>query len=248
MSEKVEKALSPEEGALLGNIKTLIGELEAMSGGGEEAPVEPPVVEEEVLAAEDGVEEERGMVAPEEEEVTVKGKVVKEADTNSPSDGATASDDTEERIDAPQTELSQEAQDKAVAKALQNIVLAATGKKEVAPINPVIKSIDGMAKILKANLEIGNANSTAIKHLLDANGITKEMEIAEKSLQAKKEPVVTGTSAQQVVDLVNLLTKAAGGGSEPSNEYKGGSKHPSAEVNKKLGDPNVLKALLGYKQ
>jgi len=242
-NNQVQKALSPEDMTILSNIETLMAQLKA--GGAAEEPVAPAGPEDETaIMAQDGAMDEEPVIDPEKKNKKVELTIVdKAADTNTASDGATASDDTEARIKDVQTEESlkeQAAVGKGLIDYLSNFIKKS---KTTEQVHPVLQSINDLALVVKNMHDNQIEQANAMKGILDATGITKQMEIAEKSLQEKQkkaQPVI-GASAQQIVDLLAAVVN------KTQNTNQEQMYSPSAIVNKNLADIEVLKALTVYK-
>lgn len=251
-SNTVIKELDPQSMTILDNIEALTAELRAANAGSS-SPEKP---EDEVEMQDEGVkpEDERDLdtdseetdAETEDEEKEVKLTIKKEADTNTPSEGATATDDAEERIEDVQTEESKTQAD-AVAKMVQALQTAFGPVQKQQPVNPVIKSLDNLASTLKQIAENTNANAKAIKGISDATGITQEIERVEKQIAEKKKQEMPKTTAPAIAELAQVfkaaLTSDNQNSTQNNNNNSWGS-NPSSLANKNLSNPDFLSILV----
>lgn len=228
MKKKVKKALSPEEATALSNIQSILSELLAMNeGGGMEAPTEEPV---EMAEGED-------MMSPEEE--SSEGKEVKmivKGLEETPSDAATASDDTEQRMDEVRTEQTEENVNE-VAKALLQLLQPKQVKKS-APLDPTTKALKEIVQVVKAQNDRQSVLEETLSHVLNGMGVMKQLEVAKA--EAKKQPIVDNDN-NAVLKAISDALKV--GNSQPAQPQTYESNANLARKN--LGRADVLKGLLG---
>lgn len=208
--EKTEKAMDAQMQTILQNIQALIQELQTAGGADTENPEEP-------------------------KEKEVKMTIVDKDIVSTLSDDVTGSDDAKEKIDQNVSDETDKAEDqvaKAIISALKNI------NKSQEPIkkDPVVKAIEDLTKSIIEIAKNVNGNSQAITNILEGIGVTKQLEIVEKS---KAKPVV-GNSTEQQAEFLQALTKALQGKTKEETVWN----TPAHEVNKNLNDANVLKALI----
>lgn len=235
MSTKVNKALSPEEMMLVSNIQSLLDEMVQMQSGG--APVEEaPVEEAPVVQGAEGA-----MDAPAMEEETTEGKEIKmilKALEATQSEGATASDDAEERVEDPLPDLTEENVTE-VAKTAK--LLNALIKKSQAPkksVDPSLHLLDKVAGVLKSNNERMDQLSEAFTHIAKGMGLNKQLEVA-KAEQERRENVNKASSTQND-DIIKVLKDLVGTKQEPVKKSSN-----SVSVQKNLADREVLTGLFG---
>lgn len=232
MSKKVEKALTPEEATILSNISSLCQELVSMGGGEAPAP-------EEVAMAE-------GETPPMAEEEEAEGKEVKmivKGQETTPSEGATASDNTEERMSEVQTEQTEENVND-VAKQFTSLLMQMAGgnvqKSAPKEVNPIVTALSQMADVQKSTQDQLNDLSTALAHVLKGMGVTEQMEIA-KAEQKRTENLSNTSGNAEVLKAIQDAVMAMGGTVQKSTEREA----PASTVHKNFGDRNILKGLLG---
>lgn len=227
MKKKVNKALSPEEQTALSNIQSILSELLTMSenGGGMEAPTEEPV---EMAEGED-------VMTPEEE--SSEGKEVKmivKGLEETPSDAATASDDTEERMQEVQTEQTEENVNE-VAKALLEALGRRNTVKKSAPLDPTTKALNQIVQVVKAQNDRQSVLEETLSHVLNGMGVMKQLEVAKS--EQKKQPIVDNDNQAVLKAIQSMLTV-----NKPEVQtYESNSNI----ARKNLGSADVLKGLLG---
>jgi hypothetical protein len=164
-----------------------------------------------------------------------------------PSEGVTANDSAEERADEAASDTTEENVDD-VAKALAVILKQKMDKKHSA--KPKIqKSNDNevlaeMTKVLKQLAQNQNEmqqkqsdTETAIMNILKGLKIADEV---EKSIQPENKGLNNPKDNEQVANLLKALTKGKEKEEDTDSPYK-----RSEYVQKKLRNPDILKALTG---
>lgn len=235
----VKKAMAPEEVAVLSNIQSLIGELMQMSGSpSPDAALDTPS-EEDVMMAK-GYE---GKDDEDEEDKTVKGL------ENTPSDGVTASDDAEERMDEVETEITEESVQE-VAKTLMKLLGGKT-KKKSAPAPTMTDLMRSMVEVQKSSQTQINELGTAFENLLTGMGLADQFKIAQKSV--KKSVNQPNMSNDNEVLMTYIKKSLMGENTVDSNEDNSTVRKTKASqlqnnsqlVRKNLGNRSVLAGLIG---
>ena len=207
--------LSPEERNLLENAKALISEIESMQEG-EETMEEEYVVEMKEEENEDEYKERQE--TEEYKKAAAKANVEKQE-----SDGSTASDTADERVeDLP--EQTEENVDE-VAKSIVQLLTAgpvqkAAKPKKVAqsPDKSVLVALTQLTKVVKSLADNQGEQEQALSTILEGYGIVDNVK-AEKS--ANQAPVVNTDLAQVLTEVsksLNNLNKQ--GVSAPQPEQK----------------------------
>lgn len=231
--EKAQKALTPDEQTILGNIQTLVGELLQMN----QEPAQPAPAP---AAAAKGEGE-----MTDEEKKKMEEKAKKDQVTT-PSDGATANDNTEERIKDPEPEESQKKVQE-VAKAFVMALQGQIGTPEPAkPVDPVLKAVQDLAtsvnKAVSGIAKSNEENSQAIRQIFNGLGVAEQMQVAEK---AEKEnggtPINSSVNNEQTLAFINQVAKSLQGG---TNKNENENLSNDQIVRKNLAEPKVLEALV----
>lgn len=223
---KIVQKMAPEEQAILSNIASLISQLMQSS------PEVPMMEEASVMEAEAAVPEFN------EED---KDKMVDKGLEQTPSEGATASDDTEERIDDPVPEPSAENVQE-IAKAILSMIKRPVVQKSASGVNPQITQIlSEVVKIQKSNQDQLSAIQTAFGHILKGLGIADQLEVAKsKNEQEQKVAKSVDLTNKQLLDFINAsLQNVQKSGSEEKVQ-----KSNAQVVHDNLSDRNVLGAIL----
>lgn len=259
-NRRVSKMFSPEEMTALSNISSIINEL--MQMGGNEGT---PIVEEEEPSdpvapklpiknnqpdsdmsntddSEDTEEKEVKMIVKNLD--TRLSKILKGLETT-PSDSATASDDAEERIDEPQTELSEENLNE-VAKTIALLLAGKSTVKKSAPKSTALEQIlDRLVSVQKSTQEGIDELSEAFGHILKGMGIAKQLEISKSEEDKKgREEQITKTQNEELLKFfqqIRNVTKDA----DNSGVKNVSGKSQTNEVRKNIGTREVLTALVG---
>lgn len=241
----VEKALDPQAQTIVSNIESLLAELQQVSGGNDD--VDPTKTGKEVVDPDLEVDD---AMQGKEVKMIIKGlnDIVKALETT-PSDGATANDDAEERIDDPLPEPSQENVEE-VSKGIQALA-AILGKKSVA----VKKSQPSVTERLLAKIvEVQKSTAEQIGDLSEAfEGVFKGLGIADQLRieveKEEKERTITKSSNDEVGAFIKGLIEIGKNSgrvqkSETTEEKPNNKAAGSNVVRKGLSDVNVLKGLL----
>lgn len=186
--------LSPEERNLLENAKALISEIESMQEG--EETMEEEEVEMQMEDEENGNEKMKEKEYEEEYEASAGSNVQKQE-----SDGSTASDTADERIeDIPeQTEENVDEVAKSIVKLLQKAPVnkSVSNKSKIRQGNntPVLVAMNALTKVVKSLAENQNEQDQALSSILEGLGVAEAVkpQKVEKAL-----PVVNA-------DLANVL-------------------------------------------
>lgn len=232
MAGKVVKS-NPEEMAVLQNVAALIEQLQGMEAaeinaapegeeGGELDPTRLSGARMAMKGSEQGrtpaeaqsatdpgaAPKDKGMAPWDDEEVKKALKKIAKAIGTSDSDGPTANDDGEERVeDIPDPD---EENVQAVAKALAKIM---GGKKTVAKSQSSTQNAD-MLRVMKGLVDRVEQQGTIINELLEGLGIAKsaapapEMQV-QKSQSNRPYAGLDGGSMEQVIGLVAKSMLAA---------------------------------------
>jgi hypothetical protein len=227
--------MNEELGMLLSNIQSLLTEIGQALGIGQ-APAQPEAPEIQEAAKQEGEEEEKD---PNEMQKTLD---------QTQSEGVTANDSAEERADEAASDTTEENVDD-VAKALAVILKQKMDKKDSA--KPKIqKSNDNevlaeMTKVLKQLANNQNEmqqkqsdTETAIMNILKGLKIADEV---EKSIQPENKGLNNPKDNEQVANLLKALSQ----GKDKKEEDTDSPYKRSEYVQKKLRNPDILKALTG---
>jgi len=225
--KNVNKALSPDETALISNIQSLINELLSISSGSAGGA---PAVNQEVASKEaspDAMTEEEKKKA--EKEITETG-----------TDASTASDNAKERVDGNQA-MTDEENVKEVAKALLSVL----GKKEEGkkPIDPIVKTLGDLSFVIQKMKEDQGVIAKTLENVLKATGVIDQIQVIEKSTLAPENKNVDLNTIAHVANLINQINKAQGNQTE-NTENIGDARKTNGEIARKnLANTSVLKSL-----
>lgn len=241
---KVQKALTDEEVTILGNIQSLLSQLMQTNQGDQASAAGADVN----LAKAEGemTDEEKKKKEDDDKKKEDADKAAKALETTQ-SDGATASDKTDDKIDENQTETSEKNTDevsKALAIALSALLKKNGSVKKSQEINPEIKAIQDLTQVVKGLADNQNVQSDVMAQLLDGLGIAKQLEvnksIAEKNGINKGTPV-TNSDNSDITGVLKELAKVINVDKKEAAAPQGNSQI----IHKSLSDENVLKALTG---
>lgn len=238
----VNKALSPEEQSILGNIQSLIQEL--TTGGSEPAEEEPVMAAEEEIEDDDMVVEEE--IVDDEGEQEVKMTLVNKELETTPSEGPTASDDAEGRIEGNQIPESEE-NVTAVAKALIQALAPKQQKVEKSATELILEAVGQMANVQKSNQKQITDLSNAFGQLIQGLGIVDQMGIAKSAKEeiAQKSTPIMDSDNQNVIDFMKQISGMVNKSETVSQPEVVGSQN--SVIRKNLRDKNVLRALVANK-
>lgn len=224
----VLKSLSPEEQALMSNMKAIMQELDTLQNNDPE--INDPEINSEVV--EEGMDSDAGfkkdflkamkqLAGNTEDEDEPDDKTVEKEDK-----GPTVDDSAEEKVSI-QTENNDAAASE-IGKALFSLLKKQTPAKSVQKSNNIEHVI---AKALKPLVDQVNQVQTFNSNILDALGMSEQVEKSikeqpvQKSLQNSGNPPVQNTDASAIVkELVNAIkSQAAEKNEEPSykNDWHG---------------------------
>jgi len=215
-----------DEKVLLGNIKSLIMELETAISGGEELPAEMPVDE---LAKADGVDGEEKPA--EEKELDVEKELV-----TSETDGAGEDATAEETIDSQITEPSL-VNIEVISKEIAKLLMAKKSVKPAVKVSPVEKALTELTSVMKSMSDKQKQTDNVLSAMLEAQGVFDQLQVA-KSVQPK--PVVNQNNdiMKALAEMIQNQTVVK------SDNSKVGKLSPSEGVRKSL-TADVLTGLLG---
>lgn len=220
-STKVQKMLTDEEKAIIGNVKSLLGQLEQLETAEEiddtivEETADMPPNDNDVYREDD--EEE---IEEKEEDETV------EKDT-------TASDDAEDRVDDGQPEESEEAMQMLAKALLGQLKKSRKPKRKVqksASNSDIIELKKLIAGVAKMQLE----NTTAIEGILEGYGLADKIKKSYEDKTAKTKPV--GYNDADSRALKALLAQVVNGKPEEKTDF-----------NVRKGIADVMKSITGGK-
>lgn len=176
---RVEKMLSPEEKALLSNIKSMVTELEQLDGG--------------EIAMADGDKIDVDIMPEEEEDKVVAAKS---------QEGATASDDADKRKDEDLPDTTKENVD-----AVKALVFRMDRKlrKSQTSDRSIVQALDGVTKAIKIIAARQDEQELALKNLFEGMGLSEQI---EKSIKPKTEKPVQSTDTAKVLkELLGVADK-----------------------------------------
>lgn len=235
MKMKVKKALTPEEKTLIANVKSMLSELEAMEGGQMTDEADGAMSDINSMAGTASASQgEPGMGTPpdagESEPAPSRPEDIEENEVmrseQGDSEGATASDDAEDRLkdDLPEDDKSNI---KSVSKTLARLAKAA-GYSLVKKSDPNIDLAIAVTKLAENQIVMKSAMERLLTDLGVANAIT-ERETVEKANQSQRRPV-GATDADAIMGVFKqLLTQQSG---QPAVHS---APEAQAEVRKNLG-------------
>lgn len=211
MDNAVMKALAQEQKTILANIKTLLTELETADGAAttmkadESQMGQPPIETPEQIATRAAAQKAED--DKKKKEMEKKDDEVQKDNVNTPSDVATANDKAEDRIYDALSKVDTDNVDE-VSKAIKLIKnLQASRAQKSVDVTPIMRDQIEMMKVIKTVVEDQNQIQVALKNLLDATGITAQMEIAQKSMPQNKGPIVDTDNAK-TLEFLKSIAKA----------------------------------------
>jgi phosphopantothenate synthetase len=177
------------------------------------AQVEPTDIMEPMEATEDQDMLEKGTGSEEDENMIEKGL------EQTPSDGATASDDVEERVEDPQTDQG-EANENEVVKQLLSLLSKNTVKKSVSKEDKVVAAVNELTQVVKTLANRTNDTELAVKNILEGFGISEQV---NKSVTAttKQMPQRQPEDIEAVVKSLGAILKGDSK-SETTSHFKKG--------------------------
>lgn len=234
-SRTVKKMLSPEEMTIVSNIESMLGELSQMSPMGESPAMgEPaPVMEQEAPMTEE--------MAIDEETDGKEVKMILKGETTL-SESATASDDAEERMEEPMTELSEENLNE-VEKAFRTLMGAVAQKNVKKSISnqksPIVQVLNKIVEVQKSNQNQVQELSNAFGHILEGIGVTKQIEAIPD--QNRNPKAINKNATEDLLAVLKSLTQGNSGVNKESSEPKS----QNNAVRKNLGNRETLTGLIG---
>lgn len=243
MGTKVRKALTPEEKTLIDNIKSMVEELEGIeqaegpeSGAMEEqASMKADVIDQMSVQPPNMAQANPKKVKPEDESDEETEKCLKKSapvkkgiDSQGSSEGSTASDDAEERIEDDIPEGDQK--DIAEVSKMLALLMSRKGVRKADPTMDALTKLAEEQKVMKQALE------NLIRGLGVAEQITAAVE-EERVEKSERTPVVSTDRDEVVRSVAKALVEALG-----VNKTEDAS-HDINTVRKSLA--GVLPALFG---
>lgn len=256
-NRKINKVFSPEEMTALSNISSIINELMQMGGNDNNSSIveeelednsnvvsNPPARNDQTPSdnTEENEEKEVKMIV---KNLDLKlQKILKGLETT-PSESATASDDAEERMDEPMTDLSEENLN-AVAKTIALLLAGKTAVKKSAPKRTALEQIlDRIVSVQKSTQEGLDELSVAFGHILKGMGIAEQLEVTKS--ESDKQVREAQVSKSQNEEMMKFLKQIVDVSKSANNteETKVSKSSPNSIVRKNLGTREVLTALVG---
>lgn len=222
----VMKALSPEDKEIIANIQALVNQLMQMGAGAEgEVVAESDDMDEDDInkgESEDELGTDEKAKKEEDEKEAAKKAVKKEEPVEG--DNADGNDDAEDKLaDLPESASNNIEE---VAKMLATILSGKSVKKS-APVNPMVNTMDKIAKALGQIAERQEMTENAVIGILEGLGVSNEI---KKSVKQERPKPVEYTDGKNVLE---FLAKALG---EHAPEKK-------SEPVGKMGLGGVMKSL-----
>lgn len=216
-NNKIEKALSPEDQTALANIIAIGQEiLQSNSGEAVDEAMKDQYTEEdyEKKKPEEGNINKAAFEGKEtpEEEKEEEAKKAKKAIENTSSEGGTAMTDAEDLEEENNTEATNEGV-KEVAKMLTKLLSGAAPVKKSKP-SQTVQAMSAIAKAISSISQRQTMIEKTLENLLSVTGITKQLEVVQKSQEKKVQPVQT----MDMESLANFIAKSIG-----SNKLNGSS-------------------------
>jgi hypothetical protein len=230
----INKALSQEEMTLISNMKSGLDQLLQMQTAS--SPVDQTQIAQESINKESVDEMETPPIDDKKKEDMEKAK---KAIETTPGDQPAAQDPAEDRIDEVIPEASEEKLNE-VAKALLKIINKSQTKVQKSEINPVVSVIDKVVKTLQTQDEKINSMANAFEQLLDGLGVSKQIEIVQKSQQPERRPIMNTDKNEVIKFLSDAL-------SQVKKEEKSDQPNQSNVVRKNLSDPILTNFLFAGK-
>ena len=240
LSPNAFKALSPEEQTLVGNVLSLLNQLQ---NSGSAQTAEQPGTSNMQDQGDNLMQASPEETAPEASEEggddeEKKSMNVMKTIINTTSDAGEARAKVEDRIDDVLTETDEDNIEE-VAKAVVDILNGRNVKKSVS--NPLIPLVGEMAKVMKAQQEQINEINVAFKGLLDGLGVTEQLNIAQKSADVRKSAPVLSSDNEKTLQFISQLVNK-GNGSNFAQSEAGQSQ--ADVVLKNLGNRSMLTGML----
>jgi hypothetical protein len=180
---------------------------------------------------------EKGTGTPEDDEMIEKGL------ETTPSDGATANDDSDTRITDPQTPQG-DINEKDVAKTLLKILQKNNQSLQKSVSNQdtqVLNTLNEIVKVTKSLTEKVNDQEIAVKNILEGLGVVEQVEKSYQIDNNKNNQVQKGLRNQNDFNnALELITKALQVKPDTSNTYQ----TPREIARKTFQNPSILKAMV----
>jgi hypothetical protein len=220
VSNKVNKSLSQEEMTIVNNIQSLIAELKSATGAkaddmGQERMGQPVIQKPEQIsekATDQDEKDDSDVSKTDDEDMDDKDddkdeapEMVSKDQTNTPSDVATARDKAEDRLIDSLSEVDVENMDE-VKKAIKKIKVAKKALQLRKSVNnsEVASSLHDLAVVVKAVIDNQSQQELALKNILEGLGITKQLELVNKSEPANGKPIMTNDNTNMATFLTSL--------------------------------------------
>jgi hypothetical protein len=229
--------MNEELGMLFSNIQSLLAEIGQALGIGQ-APAQPAADQSAEMQKQEMTDEEK-----KKQEEMAKGL------EQTPSDGVTANDKAETRIEEPASDITEENVDE-VAKSLVKILKGAMDKKDAS--KPKVEKSNNnevLAEMTKVLKQLATNQSEIQKKQTDTESaimnILKGLKIADEVEKSIQRPIQKGLNDPKGNEQVAMLLKALTnkGGEEKTETAFDRSQY----VQKSLRNPEILKALTGIK-
>ena len=196
IQKKVEKmVISPEEIAVVNNIKALIDELLTMGAQNEEMVAEPEMLTEEKQI-------DQTDHPPEDEEEIGKEEVIKGIEETT-SDGSTANDDAGIRDDGNKTDINEETVDEVTKALMQLIKQKKTTQKSVSNNNNNIAPVlNELTKVIKSMNNRQEETEKALESILKGLGVAEAIQKDETEKIEKSKPIRSNKELEKVLEYV----------------------------------------------
>lgn len=249
MLKEVKKDIptdNTEEKTILSNIVSLAQQLlqsESAEGTKEEGEMQTETVlegKENVKMAEGETETEEEKKKREDEEAKVKKSTIETT-----SEGATANDDAEEKVDDPLTNITDETIDE-VAKAIVSMLYKNKNVKKSVNTensNPTNKILGEIVKIQKSMLARQEETENAIANLIKGFGIADEVTKAYE-IETNKQVKKGLNDSKDVENTINYIAKALRLNENQESKYDSNIE----QVRKSLNKKDILAALTYYRK
>lgn len=243
-NNKVNKAMGEEEKTVLSNIQSLIQQLLSANQG--ESEIAMNMDEKNKIQMADDNGEKKPDEKKEDEE---KDKTEKAIETT-PSEGPTASDKKENRIDDNLSESTEDNVDevsKTLIKALSHVFKEGQVKKSQVIIDPKVKALQDLTNVVKGLSENQNVISDSLTQLFQGIGLADQLKISKSVSEQnglKKGAPITSTDNGKMFDLINEIQKSLNTNKEKEEDHNLSN---AQRVHKNLANADVLKQLTGVR-
>lgn len=184
MAEQIEKGMpSPQQIAVINNLKALIDELLAMEGNQEQyqEPNMENMPEEEKMAKKEYMEDKKEPMDNKKEDMEKKEKALEQT----PSDGVTANDNADESIVGDIPEPSKDNLD-AVAKAILQMFNQKTEVQKSTNEDKIATALTELTKAVKSINERQETTEKCLENVLEGLGVADEIKKINKNVEEPK--------------------------------------------------------------